>query len=62
MSKDILFAGAGYLIGAFTPGPLRIVKAWFTKKSTAAVAAVPATVVADVKSAASTVVADVKKL
>lgn len=55
MIKDILFAGAGYVIGAFTPGPLRVVKAFFTKKTTAAVAAVPATVVTDVKSAVTAV-------
>ena len=35
MFKDILFAGAGYIFGAFTPGVLRIVKSWFVKESTA---------------------------
>ena len=55
MIKDILFAGAGFVIGAFVPSVERKIKAFFTKESTAAVAAVPATVVTDVKSAVTAV-------
>jgi hypothetical protein len=66
MFKDIIFAGAGYIIGAFTPGVLRQVKSWLTSKSKAAVAAVPAAVVSTIKADAvkveTAVVAEIKKL
>lgn len=45
MFHDILFAGSGWLIGCFTPAVGRIVKAWITKKLTAA----ETTVKADIK-------------
>lgn len=44
MINYIIAAGAGWVIGAFTPNPLRVVKSWFVKESTTAVAAAPASV------------------
>jgi hypothetical protein len=35
MFKDILFAGGGFVFGAFCPGVLRKIKAYFVKESTA---------------------------
>jgi hypothetical protein len=60
MIKDILFAAVGFVIGAFTPAVGREIKVFFVKETTAAKAAVPATVTADAKSVVATVVADVK--
>jgi len=33
---DLISAGAGFVLGAFTPGIGRIIKSWFVKESTAA--------------------------
>ena len=35
MFKDILFAGIGFVAGAFTPGILRKIKSYFVKEATA---------------------------
>ena len=40
MIHDILFAGIGYITGAFTPSVLRKIKALFVKETTAAKVAV----------------------
>jgi hypothetical protein len=34
MFHIILFAGIGFIVGAFTPSVGRTIKAWFTKEST----------------------------
>ena len=62
MVKDILFAVAGYVIGAFTPAVGRKIKALFVKETTAATTAVAAAAPAPVATVVSTIEADVKKV
>lgn len=50
--------GVGFVVGAFTPAVGRQIKAFFTKKSTAAVAAAPVAV----QTAVASVEAEVKKV
>lgn len=49
MIHALIFAGIGFIAGAFCPGVLRRIKAAFTKDITAAKTAVETTVAADVK-------------
>ena len=49
MIHDIIFAGAGFVIGAFCPSVLRKIKAFFTKEATAATTAVTTAAAAAVK-------------
>lgn len=55
---DLLSAGVGFVIGAFTPAVGREIKSWFVKESTAAVKAAPA----PVQTAVTAVTAEAKKL
>ena len=40
MLKDILFAGIGYVVGAFTPGVLRVIKTRISAEATKGVSLV----------------------
>ena len=55
MIHDAIYAGIGFVVGAFTPAVGREIKSWFVKESTAAVAAVPAQVKTAVVAAANEV-------
>jgi len=51
MIHDAIFAGAGFVIGAFCPAVLRKIKSLFVKESTAAVSSVESSVGSAVKKA-----------
>jgi hypothetical protein len=58
MITDIIFAGVGFIVGAFTPAVGRKIKALWVKDTTAAIASAPVavkTVVATVEAAAKKV-------
>lgn len=44
VATSIIYAGAGYVVGAFTPGVLRKIKSYFVKETTAVKADVKAEV------------------
>ena len=56
--SSLLYAGVGYVVGAFTPSVGRTIKSFFVKESKVAIAAAPAAV----QTAVATATADVKKL
>jgi hypothetical protein len=58
MIKDILFAGIGYIAGAFTPSVLRSVKAAFSADAKKGVSLVEG----EIKAAEADVKAEAKKL